>query len=93
MQGIKRNWGFIAVVFLAFVLGMMVNGQRAESQNGQVGRYQLCSAEYEGGTDSGEVFKFDAVFKIDTTTGTTWMYANLPVDGKRVRKWVPAVDS
>lgn len=91
MQSIKRNWGFIAVVFLAFVLGMLINGQRVESQSGQAGRYLLCEGHYSHySTVSNVSLDSVSIFKIDTVTGKAWYFTSgVTKDDEMVKFWVP----
>jgi hypothetical protein len=93
MQSIKWNWGIIAVVFLAFVLGMTVSGQRAESQGGDVGVYQLVIGEYGSvvkDNPEGEPYNVTTpgVFKVNTATGQCWLYTYGVVGGDVLAGWM-----
>lgn len=78
----SRDWRWISasltIILLAFVGALLLaarweaSAQRPAAAN--PGRYQLVTGSYYGTVDGKTTADGNAVFKIDTETGATWIY-------------------
>jgi hypothetical protein len=92
--------GVSLTVLLTLVAVIAVTGRRAESDMGQVGRFQIASGCYFTNIGEGVIEKDDiqvstcGIFKIDTVTGDTWIYkervnTQSVLSNEIIGEWVP----
>jgi hypothetical protein len=71
---------FLLLAIVTLFAVVTLTGRRAESDTGQVGRFQVASGCYLSTVGEGMIAKDDlyvsrcGVFRIDTVTGQTWIY-------------------
>ena len=83
----------IALVIITALVAIGAPQPGAQSQQGQVGRYQLLSAQHtsiaEDIDHKIDVTKENDLFKIDTVTGETYILGNVGENGRMTMRWVP----
>lgn len=89
----RTNAMFVLIV-IAALLAIGTAQTRSQSQQGQVGRYQLLSAQYKWvGEDAENKVAVDdknQLFRIDTVTGEAEMLAFSPDQNRHIHSfWMP----